>query len=544
MIRRTTLLRAFALVVIVGMTSFAAAGYYAFRGDLEALEQESKEDISWSASQLELELVRFHKQLTNLLSGQPATTVSTVNYRFDILWSRIAVFQQGAVGQRLRNYDSNDRIVERLFADMKKVDSKVVNLDPSDRETIRELAGLFDPYLVAIRSLATRITQGEERLSSGIRDKVRDNATITAIMTLGAIAISIMTLVYVMFENSRYVRLAETNRRLAEKAEGESRAKSKFLTMMSHELRTPMNGVLGMLALAKQPGLPVPQLRLIEQAERSGQQMTSMLTDILDFSALQDDSFELEIKPFEPAHLARAVSYLFEPLARREGIAFETAIDPDCPPRIKGDFRRLRQVLAHLAGYVVETAASEDVKLELSHKAGKLICILSFEYGSDGEKWRPELILGERERSESQFATDALGPAVARGLVNRMGGTIRLGTEGQSRITVVVEVPAEAVTKGSTCIRLETGSAALRAICESGLKSENVVFHVEGSTRNVDIVLVEAGSDDEVARLRDLKARFPGVLIFALGRPLNPDLFDGTIEIPLNMRQFRRMVLG
>ena len=64
--------------------------------------------------------------------------------------------------------------------------------------------------------------------------------------------------------------------------------------MMSHELRTPMNGVLGLIALAKQTGLTDAQKRLIEQAERAGAHMSSLLGDILDFSDLQTDRLEID----------------------------------------------------------------------------------------------------------------------------------------------------------------------------------------------------------------------------------------------------------
>ena len=75
--------------------------------------------------------------------------------------------------------------------------------------------------------------------------------------------------------------------------------------MMSHELRTPMNGVLGQLALAKSQGMPEKQLRLVEQAERSGQRMIGMLIDILDFSALQENQLAIDRRAFELSDYAK-----------------------------------------------------------------------------------------------------------------------------------------------------------------------------------------------------------------------------------------------
>ena len=66
-----------------------------------------------------------------------------------------------------------------------------------------------------------------------------------------------------------------------------------------------MNGVLGQLALAKSQGMPEKQLRLVEQAERSGQQMIGMLLDIRDFSALQENQLAIDRRAFELSDYAK-----------------------------------------------------------------------------------------------------------------------------------------------------------------------------------------------------------------------------------------------
>ncbi|HEU0223716.1 MAG TPA: histidine kinase dimerization/phospho-acceptor domain-containing protein [Paracoccaceae bacterium] len=535
--------RVLAFVVILCVAGFAGVGFYAFRSDLEALRRSAKENILWSGAQLEFELSRFVGALSEFGAGLPDADARMVNNRFDVLWSRVLTFENGDAGRRLSAYDAERRAVGALFADMQAVEAEIVGLQNGDAATAARLVPLFKRHSEALRQLTLDVLHGEESRAAMMRDDVRRTAELTALMSLAAVIISVIGMIAFGVESRRFRRLAETNRRLADEAEKANRAKSRFLAMMSHELRTPMNGVLGLLALAKQPGMPKPQLRLVEQAERSGREMIGLLSDILDFSALQDDRLELECKPFAPRELGKAVQDLFDPVARREGIELAVSYDPGLPAQVNGDVRRLRQALTHLAAYVVGTAGASEIELRLAHDGRELLAALSFSYGEGGPAWRPELILGAPERDADQFASDALGPAVARMLIGRMGGSIRLDVADRDRIAILVRTEAEAVAAAQLCVRLETRSAAITMLCRAALKREDLVYHQDGMPVRVDAVLYEAGGDGEAAALRELRARYPEAVVVGIGQPLNPAEFDGVVGLPLDIDHLRAQVL-
>ena len=54
------------LVVLLAMAGFAAVGFYAIRRDVENLRVISQDNTQWSASQMEIELVRFRLALSDL----------------------------------------------------------------------------------------------------------------------------------------------------------------------------------------------------------------------------------------------------------------------------------------------------------------------------------------------------------------------------------------------------------------------------------------------------------------------------------------------
>jgi len=517
------------LLLLLSSIVLATSGYRAFQGNLTALNASDKEPIDWSALQLEIELLKFNSELNN---------------RFDILWSRVGLFQKGNVGERLSKYNNTALVIDQLFQEMKRQENRVVGLQSGDIQTAKDLRNNFARFSNDIRLMSRSVYLGELRIEAEMRNSLRNGAYLAANATVVFFLLSLLALIYINRESLRFQNLANTNRKLADEAAAANVAKSSFLAMMSHELRTPMNGVLGTLLLALQSGLPPAQQRLLERAERSGKQMTTMLSDILDFSALQDDKLELEQKIFETDLLTAAIDELFAPVALREQISFSVKTSSDCPRRVIGDFKRIRQSLSHLSAYIVETAGTKDVDIELSHENDQLMAKISFEYSSEGGSWQPDLILGNVERSKDQFASDALGPSVARALIEKMGGAIKLDTEGDNRINILVTVGATAVDIQELEVRLEVSSSALAAVCQAALAQPNVVFQDAASEVKPHLVLTDCGNEHSDERALELQAKYPGAMLVSIGEPMQPDLFDSWIAMPIDATDVRTRVLS
>jgi len=541
-VRMRGLPRLAVLAIFLAVTGLAVVGYNAFRKDVAAMQAASLEDITWASYQLEQELSRFREALLQFQIEGAGGDVAAVNNRFDILWSRIAVFNQGGIGGRLSEYDRETQIIPRLFADMKVVDRRVVELAQNDKAEAAALLEVFSPYADELRIFSRKVTLGEELKGREIREQLQSGVDRTLLWGGLAIVIALASLAYITRESIRFKRLAATNLKLADVAEKASRAKSSFLTMMSHELRTPMNGVLGLLALSKQGAVQSSQLRLIEQAEQSGQQMVDLLADILDFSALYSDDLELETEPFEVEHLATAVREQFTPLAKWEGGAFSFSVRPGCPRYLQGDFRRLRQAFSHLAQYVAETAGVRDAKMEFSCDSNTLLVNLSFEYSSEGGEWTPDLILGEQDRGGESFSTDALGPAIARGFIEVMQGNLRVDNNADGRIAVRISVPVEGFVPTAINIAVLSSTDTLAAICRAALAGADVNFVQEGDVDPVHVVLIEAGNTTESTFLSRARKDYSQAILVALGVPIEKNSFDFMVNLPLDFHEIRDVV--
>ncbi len=129
-----------------------------------------------------------------------------------------------------------------------------------------------------------------------------------------------------------------TKRRLTEEAlvaakevaEETARAKAQFLASMSHEIRTPLNAVLGLTELLLDTELADEQRDYVTTAHHSGRHLLSLVNDILDFSALDADTVEVESAPAEIRGVLDDVSAMLAPVAARSASGSRSASTPPC----------------------------------------------------------------------------------------------------------------------------------------------------------------------------------------------------------------------
>jgi signal transduction histidine kinase/CheY-like chemotaxis protein len=130
-----------------------------------------------------------------------------------------------------------------------------------------------------------------------------------------------------------------------------SKYKSEFLANMSHELRTPLNSMLilsRMLAANEDGALTEQQVEFARTIHAAGNDLLSLINDILDLSKVEAGRMDLELTSVALSDIAEDAERGFRQVAEESGLSFTVELEPGLAPSIVSDRQRIGQVLKNL----------------------------------------------------------------------------------------------------------------------------------------------------------------------------------------------------
>ena len=129
-------------------------------------------------------------------------------------------------------------------------------------------------------------------------------------------------------------------------------AKDLFLANISHEIRTPLNGIIGIIDTLKESSLDKEQLDLINTVDFSGHHLLDIVSDVLDFSKINQGKMEIEEVDFNLDQLVRECVDLMSIRANKKGVIVESFGKGE--KVLRGDSTKLKQILMNLLSNAVK----------------------------------------------------------------------------------------------------------------------------------------------------------------------------------------------
>ncbi|MBD2527606.1 hybrid sensor histidine kinase/response regulator [Nostoc sp. FACHB-133] len=230
----------------------------------------------------------------------------------------------------------------------------------------------------------------------------------------------------------RTLELQEKNLHLQkaeDAAQSANRAKSEFLANMSHELRTPLNGILGYTQILKRDksliALEKDSLDIIYQC---GNHLLNLINDILDLSKIEARKMELYSSDFRFPKFLKEITEICHIRAKEKGIFLIYEPLTPLPMGVKGDEKRLRQVLINLLSNAVKFTDIGGVTFKVGYYDGKMrFQVQDTGIGIATEQLEKIFLPFQQVLDHSRkIEGTGLGLTISRQLVQMMGGELKV----------------------------------------------------------------------------------------------------------------------
>ena len=238
----------------------------------------------------------------------------------------------------------------------------------------------------------------------------------------------------------------------AKKAEAANEAKTEFLQRMSHDIRTPINGICGMVNMADHYADDMEkQTEYRTKIKEASNLLLELVNDVLDMSKLESGEIVLEEIPFNLRSIFREVFVVIEQVAAEQNIRIMWEKKEIIHRNLIGSPGYVKRVMMNILSNAVKyNRENGHIYLSCMEIPSEQPGMTTMEFicrdagigmTEEFQKHIFEPFAQEHTGSRTKFPGTGLGMAIAKNLVEKMGGTITLESEYGVGTTFVIRVP-------------------------------------------------------------------------------------------------------
>jgi len=232
-------------------------------------------------------------------------------------------------------------------------------------------------------------------------------------------------------------------------AELANQAKNAFLANMSHELRTPLNGILGYAQylekiLENNAACRESVLGIMTSSEH----LLTLINDILELSRIEPGSLQTVSDEFSLKDFLNQIDSFARLQTQQKELHYVLEISDKLPVYVKGDEKRLRQVLINLLGNAVKFTQKGQISFLVKPVDNSLIRFSVQDTGTGIPKDQIENIFNMFQKASAigQYVEGAgLGLTVCRRLIGLMNGTLHVESKVNQGSTFWFDIPLEVI---------------------------------------------------------------------------------------------------
>ena len=263
-----------------------------------------------------------------------------------------------------------------------------------------------------------------------------------------------------------------------------------LLANTAHEVRTPLNHIINYLEIAMEGNLDQETRENLTKSHSASKSLIYVINDLLDLTKAVEGKDLILDEVFDFPSIVRTATDPFSSDAKRKQIAYSVHDNGGIPTQLKGDSRRLRQIISNVTANAIKNTTVGAVRVELwlveKTEDRAIIEISVHDTGCGISTKKLDAIFNELEeiqtesdedlerklgsdakmREDDSFSTRTLGLglAVVARTIRNMEGQLRLKSEEGKGSRVIMQLGFDLPSQEGTSGRVKQ----LDSICPPG----------------------------------------------------------------------------
>ena len=310
-------------------------------------------------------------------------------------------------------------------------------------------------------------------------DYIKHNLLTVSIVSIVTVLI-VMTVILVLLRKARKaeaiatraaIHTQELNEKLqvaVEKAESANNAKSTFLFNMSHDIRTPMNAIIGYANLASRHiDDPERLKRYMNNIQACGQNLLSLLNDVLDLAKIENNKTEMEyvISDIGADFETWVMMFLNQAEEKKQTINKTKHL---LYPYVYVDVSHLSEIFINIISNAIKyTNTGGVINCDISQTPGKkngwcdvIITVKDNGIGMSDQFLKHIYEPFERERNStiSRIEGSGIGMGIVKRLVELMDGSVDVQSKIGEGSAFTVTIPCKIASKEESIAKRDKGT--------------------------------------------------------------------------------------
>lgn len=222
-------------------------------------------------------------------------------------------------------------------------------------------------------------------------------------------------------------------------------SRHKLLLSVSHDVKTPLSSMMGYMEIWDLEEKDEEKKRQLQSARNSGEHILNMLTNLLDFSRLQQKTVSLHFSKFNLIEMTDEIIQMFKPLTEEKSLSLMFANLTPSPLYVETDRMLLKQIITNVVSNAVKYTSKGGIIIRLQYTNQLVFTVTDSGIGMDMSELKEIFKPFSRIQNNAKAEGSGFGMYVTKGLAELLKGRIEVASVKGKGTRVTIQLPVRRV---------------------------------------------------------------------------------------------------